>query len=444
MSQRNLVILLLASAISYACYVRGEQDPYARHVASGLAAIDEGSLDAVPSRELFHGAMQGMVEVLRRHGDEHSQFLPEEEADPLRTEIRQQFGGIGVRIRLVGDPPRLTIAGPPDPGTPAARANLLAGDRILAIDGQPTDGLSISDVLQRMRGEPGSVVQLTLQHEHEDASRTVELVREIISIESILGDLRGADGRWQYRLSADPRIAHIRMAFFGDHTAEEFQHVLDQLTDAGVQAVVLDLRDNAGGVLDAAVAVCDLLLPSDRTVVETRGRGQTLRQRYVTTGAGKYLDLPLAVVVNQNSASAAEIVAACLQDHARAAVVGERTYGKGTVQQLVPLANKSLLKLTWASFWRPSGANIHRMADSPADGRWGVVPDEGLEHRLSREEYAAYRKYRIARDAQAAAEPPPAAGAQGDDEKEEAFVDLQLKMAVEYLRSVLDGEQLSL
>ena len=225
----------------------------------------------MPDRELFDAAMQGMVEVLHRHGDEHSQFLTEDEADPLRAEIRQQFGGIGVRIRFVGEPPRLAIVGPPDPGSPAARANLLPGDHILAIDDQPTAKMTMGDVLRLMRGEPGTMVTLTVEQEHEAKPRTVELTREIINIESILGDVHGSDGKWQFALAADPRIALVRITSFGDHTAEELARVLDQLTASGVQAVVLDLRDNAGGALDAAVAVCDLLLPGGKTVVETRG-----------------------------------------------------------------------------------------------------------------------------------------------------------------------------
>jgi C-terminal processing protease CtpA/Prc len=122
MSQRNLLILLVATAASYACYVRGAQDPYVRYVASGFAAIEHGSLAEVPSPELFNGAMRGMVEVLHEHGDQHSQFIPEQEADPFRVEIRQQFGGIGVRIRFLGEPPRLTVVGPPDRATRSSKS----------------------------------------------------------------------------------------------------------------------------------------------------------------------------------------------------------------------------------------------------------------------------------------------------------------------------------
>jgi carboxyl-terminal processing protease len=436
--QRNLSILLLATIVAYACYVRGEQNPYARFVADGLSAIDEGSLERVPNRELFDAAMEGMVGALRRHGDEHSQYLPEEEADPLRTDIRQQFGGIGVRIGFEGDPPRLMIVGPPEPGTPADRANLLPGDQILAIDDQATAGMTMADVLRLMRGQPGTTIRLSIQPEHAAQSRSVELVREVINIESVLGDRRNEDGRWEFRLSADPRIAHIRIASFGDRTALEFASILEQVTADGAAAVVLDVRDNAGGALDAAVAVCQMLLPAEKVIVETRGRGQSLRQRYATTLDGPYLDLPLAVVVNQNSASAAEIVAAALQDQGRAVVVGERTYGKGTVQQLVPLeSGRSLLKLTWASFWRPSGARIHRSAGSAADDSWGVMPDPSYRRSLTPDEYAAYRKYRADRDVLGLLPPQGTAGNREPNAAAE-FVDEQLQTAVDYLRGKLN------
>ena len=437
MSQRNLVILWLAMAVSYACYVRGEQNPYARHAASGLAAIDEGSLERVPSRELFDGAMRGMVRVLERHGDEHSQFLNDEEADPLRSEIRQQFGGIGVRLRIAGEPPRLIIAFPPEPGTPAGRANLRAGDHILAIDDSPTEMLAMNEVIGLMRGETGSRIRLTIQHQDETISRTLELIREIIEIESIFGDKRGPDGRWNFQLPVDRRIAHVRIIMFGDRTGLEFAQAIESSQANGVRALVIDLRGNSGGALEAAVAVCDLLLPADRTVVETRGRNRELRRRYETSGLGRYLNLPLAVVVNRDSASAAEIVAACLQDHQRAAVVGERTFGKGTVQQLVPVGNNSILKLTWASFWRPSGVNLHRMMDAPEDGRWGVMPDDGLEMRLSDEEFEAYLEYRSRRDLGDAAYLADVVANDGDSNDDE-FVDRQLMMAVDHLRGQLD------
>jgi carboxyl-terminal processing protease len=440
MSRRNLLILLLAVIVSYACYLRGEQNPFARYAAEGLNTIREGSLEAVPSRELFDGAMRGMVGVLRQHGDQHSEYRNEAEAKRLRSEIHQQFGGIGVRIGFLGQQHRLAILAPPDQGTPAARAKLQPGDFILAIDDQSTDTIQMSDVLRLVRGEPGTVLRLKIESPSDPTPRTVELVREVINTESVLGDRRDKDGSWQFRLESDPRIALVRMTSFGDRTAAEFGSVMSKLSADGVRAIVLDLRDNPGGSLDAAVAVCQMLLPANKTIVETRGRGRTLLHRYLSTSDGKFADVPLALLVDQNSASAAEIVAACLQDHGRAIVVGQRSYGKGTVQQLLPLeSGKSLLKLTWASFWRPSGANIHHAVGVPDDAKWGVSPDAGYESKLSSEDYKTYSAYRMKRDEfgntdeQDSADRVTAAKIAG-------FVDKPLQLAVEYLQSKLVGK----
>jgi len=441
MSRRNLLILLLSVVVSYACYLRGEQNPFARYTSEGLETIKQGSLDAVPSRELFDGAMRGMIGVLHKHGDQHSQFLNEAEANPLRSEIHQQFGGIGVRIGFLGERHRLAIVAPPDQGTPAARAKLKPGDFILAINDQPTDSIQMSDVLRLVRGKPGTVLRLKVESLSEPAPRTVELVREVINTESVLGDRRDKDGSWQFRLENDPRIAQIRITSFGDRTASEFVNVMSKLSTNGVRAIVLDLRDNPGGSLDAAVSVCEMLLPTGKTIVETRGRGQVLLHRYVSTAGGKFADVPMAVLVDQNSASAAEIVAACLQDHGRAIVVGQRSYGKGTVQQLLPLeSGKSLLKLTWASFWRPSGANIHHAVGAPENAKWGVSPDPGYESKLSPEEYKTYEAYRERRDGFGSLDEKdivdPAVAA-----KLAGFKDKPLQLAIEYLQRKLGGKQ---
>jgi carboxyl-terminal processing protease len=282
-----------------------------------------------------------------------------------------------------------------------------------------------------------------MQSQNEPKPRTIELVRAVIQVESILGDRRGENGHWIFTLADDPRIAHIRVVSFGERTAYEFANVMRKLKDEGVQALVLDFRGNAGGSLGGAVAVCEMLLPAGKTIVETRARDQVVRQRYATTSDGEYREIPVAVIVNGSSASAAEIVAACLQDHRRAAVVGERSFGKGTVQQVLPLeSGKSLLKLTWASFWRPSGGSVHRAMGAPKDATWGVLPNAGLERKLSPEEFAAYQEYRARRDAfrfnsvEGDAENNEVAG----QAESEDFVDEPLKMAERYLAGKLDGQ----
>jgi len=284
MSRRNLLILLLASFVSYACYLRGEQNPYSRYTAEGLATIERTSLDAVPDRELFDGAMRGMVEVLHKHGDAHSEYLNEAEANPLRSEIHQQFGGIGVRIGFTGKERRLAVVAPPDPGTPAARAKLRLGDFITTIDDQPTSGIDMTEVLRLVRGKPNTPVRLTIERSSDPKPRVVELMREIINIESVVGDRRGPEGGWKFRLETDSRIAQIRITSFGDHTSAEFRRVMQELTEEGIGAIVLDLRKNPGGSLDAAVAVCEMLLPAGKTIVETRGRGAVVLHRYAKIG----------------------------------------------------------------------------------------------------------------------------------------------------------------
>src|SRR6476659_1045257 len=243
MSRRNLLILLLTVVVCYACYLRGAQDPFARYTAEGLDSIRHDSLEVVSGRELFDAAMHGMVGVLRNHGDEHSDYRKEDDANRLRSEIHQQFGGIGVRIGFLGEQHRLAIVAPPDPGTPAARAKLQPGDFILSINDQSTDGIKMSDVLRLVRGEPGSLLRLKIDSPTDPVPRTVELVREVINTESVLGDRRDKDGSWQFRLESDPQIALIRITSFGDRTAAEFVNVMSKLSGEGVGAFVLDLRD---------------------------------------------------------------------------------------------------------------------------------------------------------------------------------------------------------
>jgi carboxyl-terminal processing protease len=439
MPQRNLLILLVSLAVSYTCYVRSEQNPYARFVALGLAEIETDALDPVPSKELFNRAVAAMVDVLHKRGDQHSQFIPSDEADPYQAEMRQQFGGIGVRIRLLGDPPELVIVGAPDPNTPASRADVRANDRILAVDDKPVAGMSLSEVLHLMRGQPGEPVRLLLRHADAEHPEAKTLVREVITIDSVLGDRRTGDGGWEYRLEADPRIAQVRITSFGNKTADELERVLTQLTGAGVEAVVLDLRDDAGGALDAAVAICDLFLPAGDVIVEIRGRDDVLLDHYVATGDGRFQELPLAVLVNQNSASASEIVAASLQDHGRAVVLGSRSYGKGTVQQLIPIeAGRSLLKLTTANYRRPNGRNIHRTPTAKESDDWGVSPNPGHAVPLTDKQYESYLNYRCQRDLWG--DPPP-----GDQPADNAagadFDDRPLDAATEYLESLLDAEK---
>ncbi len=438
MSLRNLLLFLTIAIVSYACYVRAEQNPFARYVSSSYSVIDRWSLVNPPDQELFDGALNGMVEVLNKRGDEHSMFVDETDRDLFQEDLIQEFGGIGVRILQLGDPPQLTIVGPPEPGTPAFNADIRSGDLVVAIDGKLTEGLEMQEVLALMRGPIGSAVILTVIHLDEDEPVDIEIVRDVITVESILGDYRDENNKWQYHLLNDTRIGYMRITKFGDKTEEELTRHLAELMAEGVQALILDVRDNYGGALDAAVGISDLFLRAGLPIVTTRDRDEQIRERYVSTGRGGYLDIPLAVLINHNSASASEIVAACLQDYKRAVIVGERTYGKGTVQRLMPIqSGRSLLKLTSATYWRPSGDNIHRMpGDTDADP-WGVKPDEGFDVPMDDEQYLLWRKYRYRRDLLGPRQEGSLAEQfdEQDGKLPENFTDEALEQAAGYLQS---------
>lgn len=430
MSRRNLTILFAAVLIGLLCYSRSERNPFARAASNAYRLINERSLENPPDEALFSGAVRGMVDVLRQHGDVHSAYLEPSSAEPLREELRQEFGGVGIRVGVVGDPPQITIVEPPQPGTPAYDSPLRAGDVILAVDGADTTGRSMQEVVTWMRGPVGAVVEMTVRHP-DLTDDTFRLTRQIIRVPSVIGDYRNRDGSWQFRLKIDPRIALVRLTTFGNRTARELRETLEQLVEQDVEGVVLDVRGNAGGALDAAVEVAELFLPEGAAIVSTRGRDGVVIDEFAARDDGPFQDLQLAVLVDNGTASASEIVAAALQDHQRAEIFGERSYGKGTVQQLLPLeASGSLLKLTAASYWRPSGKNIHRLPDAPESEPWGVTPAPKNRVPLTEVQRTAWYEWRRQRDlldsepTALASEDPPA--------------DVALSLAVQRLQEQLD------
>lgn len=441
MSQRNLLLLIGATLVSYACYVRAEQNPYARYVAAGFAAIEHWALADAPDEELFNGAMRGMVSVLEDHGDLHSEFIEASLEAAYLEEYDQQFGGVGIRLRLLGTPPLPTVIGLPQLETPAFGADVRLADRLEAVDGQATAGLELEDVTRLVRGPVGEPVTLTLQRPGADAPHVVSVERAVITVESVLGDVRGDDGRWNFIIRDEPRIGYVRIIKFGDKTAAELEHAVEQLVASGLDGLVIDVRDNAGGSLDSAVKICDLFLRPRLKIVTTRGRDGKAIEETISAGAEGYVDLPLAVLVDRESASASEIVAACLQDHGRAVVVGERSYGKGTVQRHVQMeSGRSLLKLTTATYERPSGANIHRMPGDDLDAEWGVSPNAGYEVPLTVDQYKVWRQYRVRRDLIGEGADPQLAAELSlkDGEIPPDFRDQTLERAVELLQGAAE------
>lgn len=402
MPRRNLHILFVVLVVSFLCYHRADSKDRNHYgsmfntFVTTLAQIKdrylyEGDID---ERKLFEGAMSGLVDEL---DDPYSGFEGSDRTKRFREQLGQQFGGIGVEITIDRETKLLKVMSP-IVGSPAYEQGMMAGDLILKINDRETNGITTSEGSELIKGKPGDVVRLTVLHPGAKEPVEIDIKRAIINVASVLGDRRLPDGRWDFTLEADPSIGYIRISQFGEKTVDELEKALEQCREKNVRGLVLDIRDNGGGLLTAANGVCDQFIKQG-TIVEIRERNDVVREKYEATGAAKYADLPLVVLINGNSASASEIVAACLQDNHRAVLIGTRTFGKGTVQTPIELeGGRSLLRLTIASYWRPSGKNIHRKPKAKEGEEWGVYPSPGFEVKLDDKAELALLEYRRERD----------------------------------------------
>jgi len=251
-----------------------------------------------------------------------------------------------------------------------------------------------------LRGDDGQPVTLRVIRADEPEPIDYRLVRAIIHVDSVLGDSRQRDNSWNFLLGRHPGIGYVRINSFGEQTVAEFAAAMQALSkQQQCRGLIIDMRNNPGGLLTSARDICDMFIQSGQVIVTTKDRDRRTREEYRGTGRGLYQKLPLVVLVNRGSASASEIVAACLQDQGRAKIVGQRTWGKGTVQHVIPVeGGQSVLRLTTASYWRPNGANIHRFRQSKDDDSWGVSPDEGCEVAMDDKQFTAWLEERRRRD----------------------------------------------
>jgi carboxyl-terminal processing protease len=441
MPRRNIAWSVLIVVVSLVCYQQVPANRYGRVLAGVLDRVGRDYYLPIQDLELFEGAMRGMAGQL----DENSIYVAPAKKQRFEEITTQQFEGIGINVWVDPKTNQLTVISPLV-GTPAYEAKIRAGDRILKIDGQSTQGMTVDDARRRLRGKPGTSVTLLILHEGETQPTEKTLVRRIIQMDTVWGDTRDPDGTWNYFLPAPGkagrgRIAYVRITAFADaeksdesggkakSTVADLKDVLEHLTRQGMRGLVLDLRDNPGGSFEAAREMCDLFIPSGE-IVTVRSREGRVGRAYRASGKAPFTGFPMTLLVNEHSASASEVVAACLQDHQRAVIVGQQTYGKATVQELVDLGKAGMLKLTVATYWRPSGRNIHRNRGEEEPGAsWGVLPDDGYEVVLDKDEFARFLRWRQDRDI-----PRPATEKPPSDESAKPFVDRALAKAVEYLQ----------
>lgn len=429
MPLRNIVVIILTAIFSMACYGVASKNQFANMFAEALDVVEKKSLRVIPRQQLFDSAMKGM---LAEH-DKHSQYISGELFKVFDADIRQEFGGVGMYVDVDPDSKMLIVTAAM-PGTPAFDAGLLPGDSIVEIEGRPTTEMSRSKAIEYMRGPSGTKVTLTI--DGRKGMREVDLVREIIPVSSVHGDIRNPDGSWNYSLKENPRIGYIRLIQFGEKSVVEFAEALKEI-DGKVDGLIVDLRNNTGGLLTAAVDISDMFLERDKKIVETRGRGNKVTSDYYSTNnTGYNVNQPLVILINRESASASEIVAACLRDHGRAVLIGESSWGKGTVQNVIPIKRgKSALKLTTSSYWPPSGNNFDRDPHlNKTPGKYGVHPNEGWVVEMEEEEIILNRRKRHERDLEGLIAPED--GQESNDDESGPHIDRPLNKAIEYFESV--------
>ena len=328
--------------------------------------------EKITYRDLVQGALKGMLATL----DPHSEFMEATKYDDLKQDTEGTYGGVGLQVHAKDG--ALVVISPME-DTPAFEAGILPQDRIVKIDGKTTERMNQADAVVSLRGASGTKVVLTVQRPGQSEARDINLTRADIRVYSA----KDIDNRRAFPVGPD-KIGYVRLTQFAEHTAEELEEALKLLESKGVEALVLDLRGNPGGLLDQAVAVCEKFVERNQLIVSTEGRSASSNTRRLALSRGKVRRFPMAILVNGGSASAAEIVSGCLQDLKRAVLVGEQTFGKGSVQSILPLSDGSALRLTTAKYYTPSHRVIHEK---------GLAPD--IEVPMSEDEEAAVQLRRM-------------------------------------------------
>jgi len=345
-----LLVFGIYSFVSSATEKKKKEDLY-RQVelfSDTVAIIQSEYVDEVEPKNLIYGALKGMLGSL----DPHSQFLDPDAYNELKVDTEGKFGGLGIEITVKDG--LLTVVTPIE-DTPAWKAGIKTNDRIVKINNELTRDMTITDAVKKLRGKPGEAVNITVLRESENKILEFKIVRDIIKINNVK----------EARI-LDDGIAYIRLVEFRDNTPKDLEVALENLKKQGMNALIVDLRNNPGGLLDAAVEATEKFVMKGKLIVYTKSRHSSQDLEFVSREAHPIIDLPMVVLINEGSASGSEIFAGALQDYKRAIILGTKSFGKGSVQTVIPLSDGSALRLTTSKYFTPSGKMIH--------GK-GIVPD---------------------------------------------------------------------
>ena len=314
--------------------------------ANVLSIVQQNYVDDIDTQETIEGAIKGMLSSL----DPHSSFLKPDDFKELQVETKGSFSGIGIEITVKDD--MLTVVSPIE-DTPAFKAGIQAGDRIIKIEGESTKEMSLVEAVKKLRGQKGSAVTISIHREGWLDLQEFTIIRDVIPIVSVRSNI------------LEPGYGYIRITNFQRNTAEDLQNNLEDLTRQGVlKGLILDLRNNPGGLLDSSVKIVDIFL-EEGIIVSTKGRLQDQNMEFSAHGGGAEYDFPIVILINGGTASASEIVAGALQDHKRALILGTQSFGKGSVQTIIPMADGAGLRLTTARYYTPNGTSIQATGITP-------------------------------------------------------------------------------
>lgn len=311
-----------------------------------LSYVESSYVEEVEPDKLVQGAIRGMLKTL----DPHSSYMPPDAYREMQVETEGRFGGLGIEITMRDDV--LTVVSPIE-GTPAFRAGIQPGDQIIKVDGESTKEMSLVDAVKKLRGPEGSSVTISIFRQSFSEPKDFTLSRALIQIKSV---------RWT---KLQNEVGYVKLRSFHKTTEEELEQALQDLGEQHIKTLILDLRNNPGGLLDQAQAVSNVFLEGGQLIVYTKGRMPNQNMKFYSKSDGFHVSYPMVVLINGGSASASEIVAGALQDLHRATLIGTQSFGKGSVQTIIPLSDGSGLRLTTAKYYTPGGGEIHGKGITP-------------------------------------------------------------------------------